>query len=166
MLRPLILVFVFFSIMEGAVQAQKIMMKVEGINLGDGEVIKALEWKTNADITIGGSGGNSVAKANPGKLIVKKNSGKSTDFFLKKIVQGQPISLVEMSYFETNTSKDPYYTIKMENVYISDLFWLSPECPTCLQLEHQIGFVFSKITISDKINNLNTVWDVSQNVIN
>jgi hypothetical protein len=71
------------------------------------------------------------------------------------------INELSVEYYETSTSKSPYYTLKFGGVYITQVGFLSPECPTCIKLEHQIGMVFKTVELTDAINGTYTKWDVS-----
>jgi type VI protein secretion system component Hcp len=138
--------------------AQKILMKGPAPIPVAGEEVTALSFQISAPFepTLGGGGG--IGKATPNELQVKKKTGPSTPEFLKKMVTGNTYDYLKFEYYD-NTDFN-YYTITLgsegvladKGVFITDLRWLSPECPTCLSLDQQVGFRFVSITMEDKPN--------------
>lgn len=164
--RIIVLLSILLAISAGA-HAQKIMMKVSYARpavYGDAEEIRALEFKMNAAVTYTSGAGASVGKAIPGELIIKKNTDSTTTALFRKMVGGTNYPFVQIEYFDKNNLN--YYSITLTDVYVTQLYFLSPECPTCIKLEHQVGLVFSTIKIEDKINNTSSTWDIARMIVN
>lgn len=154
--------FVFiFSV--NAAFSQKIMMKIAGITPANGEQVKALEFKTEAETSMIKGGGASVGIPTPGELLIKKNVDTSTSEFLRKMVSGYNFAEIVFEYIDTVGSKSvTTYIITLSQAYVTQAQWLTPECPGCLSLEHQLGFVFSKIKFDDPIRKKVITWNIPQ----
>jgi type VI protein secretion system component Hcp len=147
--------------------AQKIMMRVSYAKpaaYGDAEEIRALEFKINAAVSYTSGSGAAVGKPMPSELVVKKNVDSTTNGIFRKIIQGTFFPFVKIEYYDKNDLN--YYTITITDAFVTQLYFLSPECPSCIKLEHQLGFVFKTLKIEDKINNTNTTWDISTMIVN
>jgi len=143
---------------------QQILMKIGSVTAADGEQVKALEFQVTAPSTFSGGGGAGHGKAIPGYLSIKKDNGKSTTSFLKDIVDGSHLPEVIFEYYKAS-DKEPYYTITLTDALITQLYWLSPECPTCLKLEMQVGFVFKKYKTFDAESGQTITWDIQAGAI-
>lgn len=154
----------FFTVI--AASSQKIVIKIAGITPTNGELVKALEFKTEADVTYTTGGGAAVGKALPGKLLIKKDLDTTTSEFLRRIVTGVHFPEVVFEYISDNNSKPiTTYIITLTNAFVTEIQWLTPECPGCLALEHQVGFVFTKIKFDDPIRKKVITYNVPQNKI-
>ena len=143
--------------------AQKILMKIGSFTATGGEEVRALEFQINAATSYTQGGGVSVGKANPGSLMVKRTHNKSTSELFKKIVAGASFADVIFEYYDAGDKL--YYTITLGNVFLTQVYWLSPECPTCLKLEQQLGFVFKTIKTTDAVTGVTLTWDVTLGTI-
>lgn len=131
---------------------------------GTAEEIKALEFKMDAEVSYLKGTGVSVGKPLPGQLILKKNIDSTTNGFFRKMITGTFLPFVQIDYSDKNNLN--YYSITLTDVFVTQLYFLSPECPTCIKLEHQVGLVFSTIKIEDKINNTTSTWDITKMTLN
>lgn len=147
-----------FAFCQDAV-AQKILMKITNITPTAGEEVKALDFRINASSSYVKGGGASVGRPAPDSLIVKKSADKSTSDLLKKLVAGSAYPEVIFEYYD-NTNVN-YYTITLTGALVTSLYWLSPECPTCLKLEQQLSFVMSSIKMEDKLNKTTITYNIS-----
>ncbi len=143
--------------------AQKIIMKVSGTTGVNGEEVRALEFGIESPTNFLSGSGVSVGKAVPGSLKVKKNNDKSTSNLFKNLIKGVHFQEVSFEYYDG--SNVLYYVITLSTAFVNKILWLSPECPTCLKLEHQVEFVFAKMKTEDKINNITLTWDVEKQTI-
>lgn len=125
-----------------------------------GEVVKALEFKIAAAVTYGAGTGASVGKAQPGTLFIKKDIDSSANPFFRRIVQGVQSPTIVFDYFDNKNVN--YYSITITDAFVTNIEFLTPECPSCLKLENLIGFVFKTIKLEDKIKKINTTWDIAQ----
>lgn len=144
--------------------AQKIDMRIVYTTGGtlpkDGETVKALEFKIAAETTTTTGGGAAVGKAIPGKLFVKKDIDSSANPMFRRLVMGQFFPSIVFDYYDDKNTN--YYSITITEVFVTNLEFLTPECPSCLKLENLIGFVFKTIKLEDKIKKINTTWDIAQ----
>lgn len=139
-------------------------MKITGITATAGEEVKALDFRINAASSYLKGGGASVGRPAPDSLIIKKAVDKSTNDFLKKIVQGAGYQEVIFEYYDNANVN--YYTITLTGALLTSLYWLSPECPTCLRLEHQVSFVMSTVKMEDKINKSILTYNIGASTVN
>ena len=164
MKRKLWLVSLALTISGSYCIAQKIIMKIASSTAQFGEEVRALEFQINADppSTIYGPG-----KAQPGTLMIKKTNDVSTGALFNGIVKGTIIPEVLFEYYDTDITinKTPYYTITLGNANVLQLYWLSPECPTCLKLEHQVGFVFKTMKTVDNVTGQTRLWNIATGTI-
>jgi type VI protein secretion system component Hcp len=144
--------------------AQKILMKITNITPAAGEEVKALDFRINASSSYTKGGGASIGRPAPDSLIIKKAVDKSTSDLLKKIVAGSAYPEVIFEYYDNNNVN--YYTITLTGALVTSLYWLSPECPTCLKLEQQLSFVMSAIKMEDKITKATVTYNISAMTIN
>lgn len=147
-------------------KTQSIFMSIAGVTGGQsGEEIKALELKMDAPVNTGGGGsGPPVGITKPGLLMVKKINGTSTTNLFEKMIAATKITEVIFTY--NDNSNTPYFIITLTDAYLAQFYWLSPECPTCIKLEHQLGFTFAKMKIQDLVAGTTKTWDVAGNIIN
>lgn len=143
--------------------SQKILLKINSITDPEGEEVRALDFRITSPVVLSGGGGTGVSKATAADLIIKKTEGASTSDFFKKIVQSTTYPLVVFEYY--NAANELYYTITLKDAKLTQLFWLSPECPSCLKLEHQVGFVFAQYTTEDKVTGKILTWNIPANTI-
>ncbi|HMO62255.1 MAG TPA: type VI secretion system tube protein Hcp [Ferruginibacter sp.] len=144
-------------------QAQKILMKITNVTDAKGEEVRALELQMNrAAGTSTGGGGTSVGKTDPGYLIIKKTHDKSTNELFKKMAQGTFMPEAIFEYYDASNTL--YYKITLTNVLLMQFYYLSPECPGCLKLEHQVAFSYDKIKVEDLANGGNNNWDIKLNI--
>lgn len=146
-----------------SLSAQKILMKITGVTAAAGEEVRALDFRIDVESSYVKGAGVTLGKPLPDSLIIKKSVDKSTNDLLRKIVQGSNYPEVIFEYYDNNNLN--YYTITLTNVFATSLYWLSPECPTCLKLEHQISFIMSTIKMDDKVNKTITTYDIANNRI-
>jgi len=140
--------------------AQKILLKIASITAVAGEDVKAVEFKIDATATwIGGGGGG--GRANFHEVLIKKGNNTSTNELFKKVATGTVLQTVVLEYY--NASNVLYFTITLRQVYVTNFYWLSPECPTCLKLEHQVAFVPRQIETTDAVTGITYKFDVATN---
>lgn len=153
-----LLLILFIAISERGV-AQKILMKITSVTAPAGEEVKALEFQINATTNFTSGSGAAVGKPVPGSLMIKMPTNTSTSEMFKKIVMGTSIPEVVFEYYDASNTL--YYTITITNAFLTQLYWLSPECPTCLKLEQQLGFVFKTMKTVDA-NGVTLTWDITK----
>jgi type VI protein secretion system component Hcp len=141
--------------------AQKILLKIDGVTAADGEEVRALDFKVKSLTSWVSGGGVSVGKARLDSFLIKKTNNTSTNDLFKAILTGKAYPIVILEYYDA--SEVLYFTITLKTVYISNFFWLSPECPTCLKLEHQIAFVPKQIETFDISTGETVRYDVPSN---
>ncbi len=137
-------------------------MKITGITDAAGEEVRALDFRVTAPVATGGTG-TSTGKAVPADLIIKKNQSASTSDFFKKIVQSGTYPSVIFEYY--SATDELYYRITISNVKLTQLFWLSPECPSCLKLKHQVGFTFNAYKTEDLVTGTVVSWNIATNTV-
>lgn len=86
-----------------------------------------------------------MGKPIPGNLLIKKDIDSSTAEFFKRMAQGKGFAEISFEYIKAGSKPDKTYIITIYEAFLTQLQWLTPECPGCLNLEHQVGFVFKKI---------------------
>lgn len=158
---PKLVAFLTLLLLAGAIPAQKIVMKIKGLTPTEGEPVNALEFKGNAETSWEKGSGPSVAKPSPTSFLIEKDLALFTHEITKKILTGSFFEEITFGYFDQDNPKSPYYELTIVNVFATQVHFLSPECPTCLNLENQFGFVFKKITLDDKENKKTLIWDIS-----
>ena len=119
--------------------AQKILLKIGSVTAAGGEEVRAVDFKVDAATSWSLGGGPIVGVPKVHEFLIKKTSNVSTTDIFKKILQGTSYPEVVLEYY---TAADRlYFKITLKDVYISNCFFLSPECPTCIELEQQVAFV-------------------------
>jgi hypothetical protein len=150
--------------------AQKILMKGPAPIPAAGEEILALSCQMSTTPSFIGGGGGSQSKVSINDLVVKKKIGASTLPFFNKVTVGNgTIDYLKFEYLD-ETNK-PYYIITIgsetvtadKGVLVTDLRWLSPECPTCVGMDQQVSFAFTSITIEDVIRKTKATYNVVTN---
>lgn len=140
--------------------AQKILLKIASITAAAGEDVKAVDFKIEYAATwLGGGGG--AGRATVHDLLIKKTNNTSTNELFKKVLTGTVLPVVILEYY--NASNVLYFTITLRQVYVSNFYWLSPECPTCLKLEHQVAFVPRQIETTDAVTGITYKFDIATN---
>jgi type VI protein secretion system component Hcp len=155
------ILLIFLLMICSHMMAQRILLKIDAITAPDGEEVRALEFKIRAATSWQLGGGVSVGKAKFDSLIIKKTNNTSTNDLFKSILTGKAYPVVMLEYYDA--SETLYFTITLKNVYVSGFFWLSPECPTCLKLEHQAAFVFKQIETYDVVTGETVRFDIPAN---
>ncbi len=163
LMKLLFLALSFFAF--SFANAQKILMKINGITLTDGEEVLAFDWKNSADYSglLGGGGGS--AKAISDLVMIKKAVAKSTNKLMLQLTKTQPMQVdVIFEFFAASTDKDPHYRITLKTPSVAQFYYLAPECPTCLKLVHQIGFFLgSSVMFQNLITGESNTWDIANN---
>ena len=161
-MRKLLTLFLLSMLLtSGPLVAQKILLKIASITPVAGEDVKAVEFKVDLAATwIGGGGG--AGRANFHDFLIKKSNNTSTNELFKKLVTGAVMPAVVLEYY--NASNVLYFTITLKQVTVTNFFWLSPECPTCLKLDHQVAFVARYIETTDAVTGITFKFDVAGNV--
>src|SRR5688572_11587882 len=152
---PLLLLIVLLQGLPS--QAQKILMKITGISAVAGEEVSAVDFKFEATSTWGPTGVTAgTIKTIP--VLIKKSNGTSTNELHKKLSTGTGLTPnVVLEYY--NESNVLYFRITMLNAIVSNFYWLSPECPTCIKLEHQIAFNPRRIETFDVSTGITVGFD-------
>ena len=163
MRRKISVVLITLMIVSGQGIAQKILMKIGSVTAAGGEEVRALEFQINASTNWTSGGGASVGKPNPGNLMIKKTNNNSTSELFKFIAQGSAFPEVIFEYYDA--SDILYYTITLSDVYVTQMHWLSPECPTCLKLEQQVGFVFKIYKTTDVATGVSVIWNIPSGTV-
>jgi len=140
--------------------AQKILLKIAAVTAAAGEDVKAVEFKTESTMTWIGSG-SGQGKATIHELLIKKTNNTSTNELFKRVTFGTILPTVILEYY--NASNVLYFTITLRQVFVTNFFFLSPECPTCLKLEHQVAFVPKQIETTDAVTGITFKFDVVTN---
>jgi len=138
--------------------AQKILLKIGSVTAGGGEEVKALEFKVEA-VTSWGTGGVSVGAPKVNEILIKKFNNTSTNELSRKILTGTSFPTVILEYYDA--ANVMYFRITLKSVFVSNFFWLSPECPTCLKLEHQVAFVAKQFETFDVATGVTLGYDVA-----
>jgi type VI secretion system Hcp family effector len=163
MRNKLLLALVLLLLTATHTHAQKILMKINGVTNAAGEEVRALELQINrAASSTGGGGGSTTGKAEPGNLVIKKSHGKSTNELFKRMAQGNFMAEAVFEYYDASNTL--YYRITLSNVLLMQFYYLSPECPGCIALEHQAAFSYDKIKVEDIANSANNNWDIKLNI--
>ncbi len=139
--------------------AQKILLKIGALTAPGGEEVRAIDFKVDATTTWVFGGGASVGAPKVHELLVKKTNGTSTNELFKKILTGGSLPEVVLEYYDA--ANVMYFRITLKSVFLSNFFWLSPECPTCLKLEHQVAFVPKQIETFDVSTGVTLGFDVT-----
>ena len=158
MKKTLFLLLITLMITSGKSIGQNILMKISSVTAAAGEEVRTLDFQINAASSWTKGGGASVGKPNPTNLIIKKPNNKSTSDLFKSIGQGKSIPEIIFEYYDT--ANKLYYSITLTNVFLTQLNWLTPECPTCLKLELQVGFVFKTYKTFDVASGMKVTWDI------
>jgi type VI protein secretion system component Hcp len=140
--------------------AQKILLKIGSITATGGEEVRAVDFKIDAATSWSLGGGASVGVPKVHEFLVKKTSNISSNDIYKKILQGASFPEVVLEYY--NISDRLYFKITLKDVYISNFYFLSPECPTCLELEQQVAFVPKQIETFDVATGVTIGYDVPE----
>ena len=140
--------------------AQRILLKIDGVTAPDGEEVRAVDFKVRAT-TSWSPGGSSVGKARLDRFILKKTNNVSSNELFKAVLTAKAYPVVTLEYYDA--SEVQYFTITLKDVFVSTFFWLSPECPTCLKLEHQIAFAAKQIETADLLTGETLRYNVSTN---
>ncbi len=155
------LVFILFLGVIPA-SAQKILLKIASITAAAGEEVKAAELRADGGVSWSG-GGASVGKVSIKDVLIKKQNNTSTNDLFKKLLQGTSIPVVVLEYYDSNNTL--FFTITLKTVFVTNFYWLSPECPTCLKLEHQVAFSAKQIETFDVATGITVKFDISTNLI-
>lgn len=145
--------------------AQKILLKIASVTATAGEEVKAAELRGDGSISWSGAGGGgaTVGKVSIKDMLIKKQNGTSTNELFKKLLQGTIIPAVVIEYYDANNTL--FFTITLKTVFVTNFYWLSPECPTCLKLEHQVAFAPKQIETFDVATGVTVKYDISTNSI-
>ena len=159
-MKKLIGLLIVALLTSSQLNAQKILLKIASVTAAAGEDVKAVDFKIELAATwLGGGGG--AGRANVHDLLIKKSNNTSTNELFKRVLTGTVLPVVVLEYY--NASNVLYFTITLRQVYVSNFFWLSPECPTCLKLEHQVAFVPRQIETTDAVTGITYKFDVVTN---
>lgn len=147
--------FIFLALcMAGSpVWAQKILLKINTVTPAAGEEVKAVELKTRKVCEFS-AGGTSCNVTEFDDLVIKKENNISTNELWRKSLSptgpGSIMGNLTLEYY--NQANVLYHRIVLVNARISNFFWLSPECPNCIKMEHQVSFFFERIEMYDDLN--------------
>ena len=154
-------VLLCFSLMTGGNNiAQKILLKIGSVTAAGGEEVRAVDFKIDAATSWSLGGGPTVGVPKVHEFLVKKTSNVSSNDIYRKILQGASYPEVVLEYY--NISDRLYFKITLREVYISNFYFLSPECPTCLELEQQVAFVPKQIESFDVATGVTVGYDVPE----
>jgi type VI protein secretion system component Hcp len=145
------LILVLLVLLSSSALSQKILLKISNTITGqNGEILSAVELKQSTTPPTNPQGGNTGHPVFE-TLMIKKPFANSTNYIWRaSLQQGGPNSFfptVDLEYY--NAGNVLYYKITLINARVYDFFYLSPQCPGCITLEHQIGFRFDKIEMMD-----------------
>jgi type VI secretion system Hcp family effector len=163
MQHKLIIIFLGMLIINTPAFSQKILMKINNITDAAGEEVRALEFQINSTVAAVGGGGGGTGKATAGDLVIKKTLGKSTNGLFSAVAKGTHIVPVIFEYY--NAANVLYYKITLTDVIVGKVYWLSPECPSCIKLEHQVAFRFSSYKTEDILNGTQTTWNIGTGAV-
>jgi hypothetical protein len=157
MKKQIILINILMLLLSGQLFAQKILLKISGITAAAGEEVKAVDFKFEGTSTWG-SGGVTAGTVKVYPVLVKKTVGLSTHDIYKKLLMGSIYTPnVDLEYYDA--SNVMYFKISLVNAIVTNFYWLSPECPTCIQLEHQIAFNPRRIETFDVATGITVRYD-------
>ncbi|CAN5732637.1 hypothetical protein BH11BAC3_BH11BAC3_06280 [soil metagenome] len=142
--------------------AQKILLNITGVTAPGGEDIKAVDFKTDLNISFSGGGGGTVSKPLVGPFLIKKDYNTSTNPLQLKLLQGAKIPQVDIEYYDA-TGAVVNFRVRLIDCYVTNFYWLSPECPTCLKLEHQVAFTPTKVELYDIATGVTVKYNVATN---
>ena len=152
-----IILVAFFLILCSQSIAQKILLKISSITVAAGEEVKAVDFKFEGTSTWT-TGGVSAGTIKVYPVLVKKLVGLSTHDIYKKLLQGTIYTPnVVLEYYDA--ANVMYFRISLVNAIVTNFYWLSPECPTCIQLEHQIAFNPRRIETFDVATGITVGYD-------
>ncbi len=143
--------------------AQKIVLKIGAITASGGEEVRAVDFKIDAATSWSLGGGASVGVPKVHEFLIKKTNNISSNDIYKKILQGSSYPEVVLEYY--NVADKLYFRITLKDVYVSNFYFLSPECPTCLELEQQVAFVPKKIETFDIATGITVGYDVPERLV-
>lgn len=157
MKKKIILLQLLLLLLCGQGFAQRILLKITGITAAAGEEVKAVDFKFEGTSTWT-SGGLSAGTIKLYPVLIKKSAGQSTHDIYKKLLMGTVYSPnVDLEYYDA--ANVMYFRISLVNAIVTNFYWLSPECPTCIQLEHQIAFNPRKIETLDVATGVTVRYD-------
>ena len=125
------LMAVTLLLLSGPLSAQKILLKIAAITPAAGEDVKAVELKIETSTSWQQGGGASVGKAVFQNLLLKKSNSTSSNELYRRMLVGSAIPAVVLEYYDA--SNVMYFSITMRSVFVSNFYWLSAECPTCIE---------------------------------
>ena len=163
MQHKLIIIFFGMLMIYTPTFSQKILMKINNITDPAGEDVRALEFQINSTVGAVFGGGGGAGKATAGDLVIKKTQSKSTNSLFSAVAKGTHIAPVIFEYYDA--ANVLYYKMTLTDVVIGKLYWLSPECPSCIKLEQQVAFRFSSYKTEDILNGTVTTWNITTNVV-
>ncbi len=137
---------VFFAF---AASSQTIKMKIASYTPTDGEPVVALQFADTLPTSVGGSSGG-VTKLEFVKI--KKPTGLSSIELLKRSLVATILPEVDFEYYDAANTL--FYKIVLKDVQVAHFSYLTPECSNCTSLSNQVWFDYSKIEITDVINNM------------
>jgi type VI protein secretion system component Hcp len=161
-MKKLIVLFISSLLLCGGVMAQKILLKIGSVTATGGEEVRAVDFKFESPSNWT-SGGASVGAPKTYDLLVKKTNNTSSNELFKKLLTGVTIPEVVVEYYDA--ANVLYFKITLKMVLVSNFYWLSPECPSCLKLEHQVAFVPKQIETFDVSTGITIRYDVSTRLL-
>ncbi|MEO6405427.1 MAG: hypothetical protein ABIY51_04565 [Ferruginibacter sp.] len=150
-------VALLFMIVDGQLYGQKILLKISGITAAAGEEVKAVDFKMEGSSTWSSNGITpGIIKVYP--LLIKKTVGLSSHELYKKTLTGAVFTPnVILEYYDA--ANVMYFSISLVNALVTNFYWLSPECPTCIQMEHQVAFNPRRIETFDVPTGITVRYD-------
>ncbi len=157
MKKQIVLINILLLLVCGQVFSQKILLKITGVTAAAGEEVKAVDFKFEGSSvwTASGVSGGTVKVYS---VLIKKTSGLSTHEIYKKLLLGTIYTPnVVLEYYDA--ANVMYFRISLVNAIVTNFYWLSPECPTCIQLEHQVAFNPRRIETFDVATGITVGYD-------
>ena len=143
--------------------AQKILLKIGVVTAAGGEEVRAVDFKFD-NLSIVSGGGHTSGKVQASDLMIKKTNNTSTNDLFKKVLNGSRYPEVKLEYYDNANAL--YFTLTLKDVIVTQFYWLSPECPTCLKLEHQVAFAPLIIESLDSATGVKVTYNFATNVAN
>ena len=129
------------------VNSQIIKLKITGVTSLAGEEVLAFETGDTipASSTYGGGGGGSTVRYETIKI--KKLKDVSTNELFKRSINGLHTGEATFEFYDLNNVL--FYQIVIKDFTVNHFSYLSPECPGCAKLFHQLWFDYKQIEVTD-----------------
>ena len=163
-MKQLLSILIMVLLTGSQTSAQKILLKIGSVTAAGGEEVRAVDFKFDNPSIVSGGAGHTSGKVEASDLMIKKTNNTSTNDLFKKVLNGSHYPEVKLEYYDNANAL--YFTITLKDVLVTQFYWLSPECPTCLKLEHQVAFAPLIIESLDGATGVKVTYNFATNVVN